>query len=78
MKIKKKAPKQQEIAIAPKKPKKQEKNPHDKKRLTKRKLRDWMYGYIFIAPWIVGILVFFLWLTLASSACYVRCVVDCN
>lgn len=27
---------------------------------------------------LVGILVFFLWLTLASSACYVRCVADCN
>ncbi len=59
MAIKKKNKPEQEIAIAPKKPKKQEKNPHDKKRITKRKLRDWMYGYIFIAPWIVGILVFF-------------------
>lgn len=27
---------------------------------------------------LVGLLVFFLWLTLASSACYVRCVADCN
>lgn len=59
MAIKKKTAPEKEIAIAPKKPKKQEKNPHDKKRITRRKLRDWMYGYIFIAPWIVGILVFF-------------------
>ena len=52
---------QQEIAITPKKPNKREKNPHDKHRITKRKLRDWMYGYIFLAPWIVGILFFFVW-----------------
>lgn len=59
MAIKKKTTPEKEIAIVPKKPRKQEKNPHDKKRLTRRKLRDWGYGYLFIAPWIVGILVFF-------------------
>ena len=59
MATKKKHTKQQEIAITPKKPIKREKNPHDKKRLTKRKLRDWMYGYIFLAPWIVGVVLFF-------------------
>jgi len=56
---KKKHTKEQEIAITPKKPIKREKNPHDKKRITKRKLRDWMYGYIFLAPWIVGVILFF-------------------
>lgn len=35
------------------------KNPHDKKHLTQRKLRDWLYGYIFLLPWIVGVLWFF-------------------
>ena len=59
MAAKKKHTQQQEIAITPKKPNKREKNPHDKKRLTKRKLRDWMYGYIFLAPWIVGVILFF-------------------
>ncbi|MBQ8555507.1 MAG: sugar ABC transporter permease [Clostridia bacterium] len=59
MAFKKKQKNQQEIAITPKKPKKREKNPHDKRRLTKRKLRDWMYGYIFLAPWIVGVVLFF-------------------
>lgn len=59
MASKKKTTPEKEIAIVPKKPRKQEKNPHDKKRLTRRKLRDWGYGYLFIAPWIVGILVFF-------------------
>ena len=59
MAIKKKTAPEKEIAIAPKKLKKHEKNPHDKKRITRRKVRDWFYGYLFIAPWIVGILVFF-------------------
>lgn len=59
MALKKRKKPDQEIAVAPKKPKKHEKNPHDKKRITRRRLRDWLYGYIFIAPWIVGILVFF-------------------
>ena len=59
MAIKKKTAPEKEIAIAPQKPKKHEKNPHDKKRITRRRLRDWGYGYLFIAPWIVGILVFF-------------------
>ena len=60
MAIKKKKKAEQEIAITPKKPNKREKNPHDKKRLTTRKLRDWMYGYIFLAPWIVGVVLFFI------------------
>ncbi len=59
MATKKKRKAEQEIAITPKKPVKREKNPHDKHRITKRKLRDWMYGYIFLAPWIAGILFFF-------------------
>ena len=43
----------------PKKPMKHTKNPHDKKRITKRKLRDWLFGYIFLAPWIAGVILFF-------------------
>jgi len=27
---------------------------------------------------LVGVLVFFLWLTVASAACYVRCIADCD
>ena len=60
MAFKKSKKQEQEIAITPKKPNKREKNPHDKKRLTTRKLRDWMYGYIFLAPWIVGVVLFFI------------------
>lgn len=59
MATKKKRRVQQEIAITPKKPNKREKNPHDKKRLTRRKLRDWFYGYLFLLPWIIGVLLFF-------------------
>ena len=66
MAIKKKTAPEKEIAIAPQKPKKHEKNPHDKKRITRRRLRDWGYGYLFIAPWIVGILVFFVKSMIAS------------
>lgn len=69
MATKKKQARQQEIAITPKKPNKREKNPHDKKRITKRKLRDWFYGYIFLAPWIVGIIMFFV-LSMADSLNY--------
>jgi len=69
MATKKKQKVQQEIAITPKKPNKREKNPHDKKRLTKRKLRDWMYGYIFLLPWIVGIIAFFV-LSMGESLQY--------
>lgn len=69
MAIKKKAKAKQEIAITPKKPNKREKNPHDKHRITKRKLRDWMYGYIFIAPWIVGVILFFV-MSMADSLNY--------
>ena len=56
---------QQENAITPKKPNRREKNPHENKhRITMRKMREWMYGYIFLAPWIVGALIFFV-----SSMC---------
>ena len=46
-----------------------QKNPHDRKRITKRKLRDWMYGYIFLAPWIVGVILFFV-MSMADSLNY--------
>lgn len=45
---------------------KRKRNPHDKRRLTKRTLREWGYGYLFIAPWIVGILVFFVYAMVQS------------
>ena len=37
------------------------KNPHDKHRLTKRRLREWFFGYLFILPWVFGVSVFFLY-----------------
>ena len=37
------------------------KNIHDKKHLTRRTLREWGWGYVFIAPWIVGVCIFFLY-----------------
>ena len=37
------------------------KNPHDKHRLTKRRVREWLYGYLFISPWIVGVSIFFVY-----------------
>ena len=30
------------------------------KRFTKRRIRHWAYGYLFILPWIAGVLIFFL------------------
>ena len=37
------------------------KNPHDKHRLTKRVLREWLNAYLFILPWIIGVSVFFVY-----------------
>lgn len=45
---------------------KQKRNPHDKRRLTKRKLQEWGFGYLFIAPWIVGVSIFFLYAMVQS------------
>lgn len=60
MASKEKQQKKQEIAIAPKKPNRREPIPHENKhRITKRRMREWMYGYIFLAPWIVGVMIFF-------------------
>ena len=42
------------------------KNPHDKHRLTKRRLREWFYGYLFISPWIVGVSIFFVYAMVRS------------
>ncbi len=42
------------------------KNPHDKHRLTKRRLREWAYGYLFISPWIVGVSIFFVYAMVRS------------
>ncbi len=36
------------------------KNPHDKHPLSKRRLREWGYGYLFLSPWIVGVSIFFI------------------
>ncbi len=56
---KKRKKQQDEVVITPKKRNKREKNPHDKHRLTKRRLRDWGYGYLFLLPWIIGVGIFF-------------------
>ncbi len=42
------------------------KNPHDKHHLTKRTLREWVFGYIFISPWLVGVSIFFLYAMVRS------------
>lgn len=42
------------------------KNPHDKRRITRRRVREWCYGYLFILPWIIGISVFFIWSMIQS------------
>ncbi|MBQ7138542.1 MAG: sugar ABC transporter permease [Clostridia bacterium] len=42
------------------------KNPHDKHRLTKRRLREWFYGYLFISPWVVGVSIFFVYAMVRS------------
>lgn len=42
------------------------KNPHDKHHLTKRTLREWIFGYIFISPWLVGVSIFFLYAMVRS------------
>ncbi len=45
---------------------KRAKNPHDKRHLSRRTFREWLWGYVFIAPWIVGVSVFFLWAMVQS------------
>ena len=45
---------------------KQKRNPHDRRRLTRRTLREWGFGYVFIAPWIVGVCIFFLYAMIRS------------
>lgn len=37
------------------------KNPHDKHPLSRRRLREWGYGYLFILPWLIGVCIFFLY-----------------
>lgn len=46
--------------------KKRAKNPHDKKRITKRRLREWFYGYLFLSPWIIGVSIFFIYAMITS------------
>ena len=45
---------------------KKTKNPHDKHHLSRRTLREWAYGYIFIAPWLVGVSIFFIYAMVQS------------
>ena len=45
---------------------KKKRNPHDKRRITRRTLREWGFGYLFIAPWIVGVSIFFLYAMVRS------------
>lgn len=40
---------------------KRDRNPHLVKRFTKRRVREWLYGYAFILPWIIGLVIFFLY-----------------
>ena len=37
-----------------------------RRRLTKRTLREWFFGYLFIFPWIVGVSIFFLYAMVQS------------
>ena len=46
--------------------KKAKRNPHDKRHLTRRTLREWGFGYLFISPWIVGVSIFFLYAMVQS------------
>ena len=41
-------------------------NPHDKRRITWRKVREWGYGYLFISPWLVGVSIFFIYAMVQS------------
>lgn len=45
---------------------KNKRNPHDKRRITKRKMLEWLSGYLFISPWIVGIIIFFVYAMVQS------------
>lgn len=42
------------------------KNPHDKRRITKRRVSEWVHGYLFILPWIVGVCIFFVYAMVQS------------
>ncbi|MBQ8160348.1 MAG: sugar ABC transporter permease [Clostridia bacterium] len=46
--------------------KKTKRNPHDKRHFTRRTLREWGFGYLFILPWIVGVSIFFLYAMVQS------------
>ena len=41
-------------------------NPHDIRRISKRTRREWFFGYLFIAPWMVGLCIFFLYAMVQS------------
>ena len=45
---------------------KRQKNPHDRHRITRRRVREWAYGYLFILPWLIGVSVFFLYAVVCS------------
>ena len=42
------------------------KNPHDKHPISRRRLREWGYGYLFILPWVFGVSAFFLYAAFTS------------
>ena len=45
---------------------KAKRNPYDKRRITRRTLREWGFGYLFIFPWIAGVSIFFLYAMVQS------------
>lgn len=45
---------------------KTKKNPHDKHHLTRRTVREWLYGYFFLSPWLVGVCIFFVYAMVQS------------
>ncbi len=46
--------------------KKKQRNPHQKRGITRRRLREWGFGYLFISPWLIGACIFFLYAAVQS------------
>jgi len=48
---------------------KRQRNPHVKRGITRQQIREGVYGYLFISPWLIGILIFFIY-SVGSSLVY--------